>query len=134
MSNKHTFVMIKPDGVERGDVGNIISRFENKGLELQNMKLMHISRDLAKKHYQEHKEKPFFNELIDYITSGPVIVMIWEGENAISAVRFLMGATDPQKAEPGSIRGDMALSITKNIVHGSDSEESAQREINLFFK
>ncbi len=130
---EQTFVMIKPDGVNRGLIGEIVSRLERKGLQLVDMKLMHINEELAKAHYQEHKDKPFFPELINYITSGPVIAMIWSGQGAIQTVRTLMGETDPQKALPGTIRGDFALDITHNLVHGSDSTDSAKREIDLFF-
>ena len=128
-----TFVMIKPDGVQRNLAGNVISRLENKGLKLSAMKLMQVSESLAKTHYGEHEGKPFFQSLIDYITSGPVIAMVWEGDNAIDVARNLMGDTDPKKASPGTIRGDLALTIGANIVHGSDSPESAEREIGLFF-
>lgn len=128
-----TFVMIKPDGVQRNLAGNVISRLENKGLKLSAMKLMQVSDSLAKTHYGEHEGKPFFQSLIDYITSGPVIAMVWEGDNAIDVARTLMGDTDPKKASPGTIRGDLALTIGANIVHGSDSPESAEREIGLFF-
>ncbi|UMZ73584.1 nucleoside-diphosphate kinase [Natranaerofaba carboxydovora] len=128
-----TFVMIKPDGVQRNLAGNVISRLENKGLKLKGLKLMQISESLAKTHYGEHEGKPFFQSLIDYITSGPVIAMVWEGENAIEVTRNIMGETDPKKAAPGTIRGDLALTIGANIVHGSDSPESAEKEIGLFF-
>lgn len=128
-----TFVMIKPDGVQRNLAGNVISRLENKGLKLKGLKLMQVSESLAKTHYGEHEGKPFFQSLIDYITSGPVIAMVWEGENAIEVARNIMGETDPKKAAPGTIRGDLALTIGANIVHGSDSPESANKEIDLFF-
>jgi len=128
-----TFVMIKPDGVQRNLIGEIISRFERKGLKLIGMKLMQISKELAAEHYGEHQGKPFYSELIDFITSGPVVAMVWEGQNAIAIVRNLMGKTNPAEAAPGTIRGDFAVFTGNNVVHGSDSPESAEREINLFF-
>ena len=130
---EQTFVMIKPDGIQRNLAGDIISRLEKKGLKLKALKLMQVSESLAKTHYQEHEDKPFYQSLVDYITSGPVIAMIWEGDSAIEVCRKLMGDTDPKKAMPGTIRGDLALTIGANIVHGSDSPESAKREIDLFF-
>src|SRR5690625_1085446 len=128
-----TFIMVKPDGVQRGLVGEIVQRFEQKGFVLAGAKLMQISEDLAKEHYGEHKERPFFGELVDFITSGPVFAMVWEGENVILTSRNMIGATNPSEATPGSIRGDFAVTVGKNIIHGSDSLESAAREINLFF-
>ena len=128
-----TFVMVKPDGVRRGLVGEVIRRIEAKGYSLAEMKLFTIDRTLAEEHYGEHAEKPFFGELVDFITSGPVVAMVVEGPDAISSMRRIMGATNPIEADPGSIRGDLATVITENIVHGSDSEESAAREIKLFF-
>jgi len=128
-----TFLMVKPDGVQRNLIGNIVSRFESKGYKLVGGKLMNISEDLAKEHYGEHKDKPFFGELVDFITSGPVFAMVWEGENVIATARKMMGATNPQEADPGTIRGDFGATVGKNIIHGSDSPESAEREINLFF-
>lgn len=130
---ERTFVMIKPDGVQRGFIGEIVSRFEKKGLKLVGAKLMNVPRKTAEAHYAEHKDKPFFGELVDFITSGPVFAMVWEGEKAISVVRTLMGKTNPAEAAPGTIRGDLGLSIGMNIVHGSDSPESAAREIALWF-
>ncbi|ACB85179.1 nucleoside-diphosphate kinase [Natranaerobius thermophilus] len=132
--NEQTFVMVKPDGVERGLVGEIISRLENKRLNLRKITMLEVSKELAQTHYQEHRDKPFFNDLINYITSGPVVAMVWEGDNVIEVVRKLIGDTDPKKAAPGTIRGDLALDITYNLVHGSDSEDTAKREINLFFR
>lgn len=129
-----TFVMIKPDGVKRGLVGEIIKRFETKGFTISAIKMMQISEELAKEHYGEHKEKPFFPELVEFITSGPVVAMIIECEECVSQVRTIVGATDPQKATPGSIRADYATTIRYNVIHASDSPESAQREISLFFK
>jgi len=128
-----TFLMVKPNGVQRNLIGNIVSRFESKGYKLVGGKLMNISEDLAKEHYGEHKDKPFFGELVDFITSGPVFAMVWEGENVIATARKMMGATNPQEADPGTIRGDFGATVGKNIIHGSDSPESAEREINLFF-
>jgi len=128
-----TFVMIKPDGVKRRIVGEIIHRLEKKGLEIVDIKLLNLSKELAEEHYSEHKGKEFFDQLIEYITSGPVIAMVVKGNNAIQAVRQLMGNTDPIKAAPGTIRGDYGLTIRENLVHGSDSLESSKREISLFF-
>ncbi len=128
-----TFVMVKPDGVRRGVVGEVIRRLEAKGLQLKAMKLIRITPELAARHYEEHRDKPFYGELISFITSGPSIPMVWEGREAIQVARTLMGATDPIKAQPGTIRGDLALAITENIVHGSDSVESAEREIAIYF-
>lgn len=133
MALEQTFVMIKPDGVQRGLIGEIVSRFENRGLQLVAAKLMNVSRALAEKHYEEHREKPFFGELVSFITSGPVFAMVWQGQGAISVVRQMMGKTNPQDAAPGTIRGDLALSVGMNVVHGSDSPESAAREIALWF-
>ncbi|MCG0276497.1 MAG: nucleoside-diphosphate kinase [Thermosediminibacteraceae bacterium] len=130
---ERTFVMIKPDGVKRGLVGTILQRYEQKGLKLVAAKLVTVSRELAEEHYREHASKPFFNELIEYITSGPVFAMVLEGENAIKLVRLLNGATKVEEALPGTIRGDFATSTTHNLVHGSDSPESARREISLWF-
>ncbi|MGG0642745.1 nucleoside-diphosphate kinase [Sporosarcina gallistercoris] len=129
-----TFLMVKPDGVQRGLIGEIVNRFESKGYQLVGGKLMTISQELAEQHYGEHKERPFFGELVDFITSGPVFAMVWEGENVISTARLMMGATNPKESAPGTIRGDFAVTVAKNIIHGSDSPESAEREINLFFK
>lgn len=128
-----TFVMVKPDGVRRGLVGEIISRFEKKGLKIIGMKMQNIGRELASKHYFEHREKIFYNNLIEFITSGPVVAMVIEGPDAIGIIRKIVGATDPQKTEPGSIRGDYVIFTTFNIVHASDSPESSAREIGLFF-
>ena len=128
-----TFLMIKPDGVQRNLIGTIVERLENKGFKIVGAKLMQVSDDLAKTHYGEHSEKPFFGELVDFITSGPVFAMVLEGENIISTARLVVGATNPQEANPGTIRGDFGLTVGKNIIHGSDSPESAEREINLFF-
>lgn len=128
-----TFLMVKPDGVQRNLVGEITKRFEQKGFKLAGAKLMIISEELAKKHYNEHKERPFFGELVDFITSAPVFAMVWEGEGVISTARDMMGKTNPQEAAAGTIRGDFGMTVGKNVIHGSDSAESAEREINLFF-
>ncbi|OZT78036.1 nucleoside-diphosphate kinase [Salinicoccus roseus] len=128
-----TFLMIKPDGVQRNLVGTIVSRLEDKGFKLAAAKMMQVSEDLAKTHYQEHEDKPFFGELVDFITSGPVFAMVLEGENVIDTARLVVGSTNPQQAAPGTIRGDFGLTVGKNIIHGSDSPESAEREISLFF-
>lgn len=129
-----TFLAIKPDGVQRGLIGKVILRLEEKGFKLIGMKLMKVSNELAKKHYAEHKDKPFFKGLVDFITSGPIVAMVWEGKNIITSLRKIMGKTNPLDADLGTIRGDFAVDIGKNVVHGSDSEESAKREIALFFK
>ena len=128
-----TFFMIKPDGVKRNLIGEVISRVEEKGFEITKIKMMMISKSLADEHYGEHKDKPFFNDLVDFITSGPVVAMQVEGENVVAQIRNLMGATNPSDATPGSIRGDLATELDKNVVHGSDSDTSAERELNLFF-
>ena len=120
-----TFVMVKPDGVQRGLIGEIVNRFEQKGFTLVGAKLMQISQELAEEHYGEHKERPFFGELVEFITSGPVFAMVWQGENVIKTSRLMIGATNPQEANPGSIRGHFAVTDGKNIIHGSDSAESA---------
>jgi nucleoside-diphosphate kinase len=132
-ARERTFVMVKPDGIQRGLAGEIISRLERKGLRLAAAKLMQITPELAGQHYGEHQGKPFYDSLIKFITSGPVLAMVWEGDNAVQSVRTLMGATDPQKADPGTIRGDLAMFTGNNLVHGSDSVQSAKREIELFF-
>lgn len=125
--------MIKPDGVQRGLVGEIISRFEHRGLKLVAMQFVHVSQALAEAHYAVHKERSFYPGLISYITSGPVVAMVWEGPNAIAAARNTMGATDPVKAAPGTIRADYGLMIGRNLVHGSDGPETAAFEIGLWF-
>ncbi len=131
---QQTLVLVKPDGVRKNLIGEVVSRFEGRGLKISALKLMKISEAQAKSHYAEHEGKPFFSELVEFITSGPVAAMVVSGENAIKAARGMMGATNPLDAVPGSIRGDYALSIGENIVHGSDGEDSAAREINNFFK
>jgi nucleoside-diphosphate kinase len=128
-----TFVMVKPDGVQRGLVGRIVQRFEDRGLKVCAMKMMRIPKELAERHYEEHKGKGFYDPLLSYITSGPAVCMVLEGENAVAAARSMMGKTNPQDAAPGTIRGDFSQVTGRNIVHGSDSSESAKREIKLFF-
>ena len=130
---EHTLVLVKPDGVRRNLCGTILARYETKGLTISALKLMQVPRELAEKHYAEHAEKPFFGELVDFITSGPVLAMILSGENAVAAVRQLNGATNPLEAVPGSIRGDFGLAINENVVHASDAVATAQREIALWF-
>lgn len=128
-----TFLMIKPDGVQRGLIGEIVKRFESKGFQLAAAKLMVVTREQAEFHYAEHKEKPFYGELVDFITSGPVFAMVWQGDNVIALSRLMMGKTNTADALPGTIRGDFAVHTGMNIIHGSDSPESAEREINNFF-
>jgi nucleoside-diphosphate kinase len=130
---QRTFIMVKPDGVQRGLIGEIIKRIEQKGYRILEMKMFTIDKDLAEEHYAEHVERPFFGELVSFITSGRVVAMMVEGEEAIAGMRQIMGATDPLEATPGSVRGDFATVIGENIVHGSDSPESADRELKLFF-
>ncbi|MBX5466643.1 MAG: nucleoside-diphosphate kinase [Firmicutes bacterium] len=129
-----TFLMVKPDGVRRGLVGEVVRRVEAKGLRLKALKMMRVAPELAAQHYAEHRDKPFYPELIRFITSGPVVAMAVEGREAVGVVRALMGATDPVKAAPGTIRGDFGLDLTENVVHGSDSPEAAAREIALYFR
>lgn len=131
---ERTFIMVKPNGVARGLVGEIVSRFERRGFVLRGMKALRIDRELAERHYAEHAGKPFFESLVRFITSGPVVAMVWEGREAVSVARAMMGATDSAQAAPGTIRGDFSLSKEENVVHGSDSPESAAREIALFFR
>ena len=128
-----TLLLVKPDGVQRGLVGEIVSRLERKGLKLAALKLMHMSRELAEAHYAVHQEKDFYPDLVDFITSGPVVAMVMEGPAAVRQVRTLVGATFPEEAEPGSIRGDLAAEVRFNLVHASDSPETAKREIAAFF-
>ena len=130
---EQTLVLVKGDGVRRRLIGEIIRRIEAKGLDIQALQLMDVSRELAEEHYAEHREKPFFEELVEFIVQTPVVAMRVEGEGAIGVVRKLMGATNPAEAAPGTIRGDLALSMPDNLVHGSDAPESAQRELGLFF-
>lgn len=133
-TEERTFVAIKPDGVKRGFIGRIIERFENKGFKIVAMKLLQVTPELAAKHYEEHFGKPFYNRLVHYITSGPIVAMVIEGYGAIDNVRHIVGATDPQKADVGTIRADFAQVMEYNMVHASDSSESAAREIGLYFK
>ena len=134
MQNERTFVMVKPDGVQRGLVGEIINRFEKKGIKIVAMKLVSVSKELAEKQYGIHKGKPFFKPTVEYIISSPVIAMVLEGNNVINIVRTMMGKTNPQEAAPGTIRGDYAQFIGRNIIHGSDGPETAEFEIKLWFK
>ena len=130
---ERTFLMIKPDGVQRGLVSNIMGRFETKGFTLVGMKFMAVSRELAEKHYDVHRERPFFAGLVDFITSGPVVAMVWEGDGVIASARKIIGATKPLEADPGTIRGDLGVTVGRNIIHGSDAPETAQAEIALWF-
>ena len=134
MQKERTFVIIKPDAVQRGIIGAIISRFERKGIKIVAMKMESVSRELAEKHYGVHKGKPFFEPTVEYITSSPVVALILEGNNTIEMVRNMMGKTDPQKAELGTIRGDFGQFIGRNIIHGSDGADTAKFEIDLWFK
>lgn len=131
---ERTFLAIKPDGVQRGLVGEIISRFEAKGFTLVGLKFMQVSRELAEQHYGVHREKPFFAGLVEFITAGPVVAMVWEGDGVIAAARKMIGATNPLNAEPGTIRGDLGVNIGRNIIHGSDASETALQEVSLWFK
>jgi nucleoside-diphosphate kinase len=133
MAVEPTLVLIKPDAMRRQLAGEILARFERRGLVVREAKLVTVDRDLAERHYAEHSEKPFFGELVEFITSGPTLALVLEGEGAITTVRRTMGATNPADSEPGSIRGDFALSMPDNLVHGSDSPQSAEREIGLWF-
>ena len=130
---QRTLVLLKPDAVQRGLIGEIAARLESKGLRFAAMKLMRVSEELAHRHYAEHTGKPFFEGLVRFVTSSPVVAMVLEGENAVEVVRNTMGATDPRNAAPGTIRGDLAMTLGPNLMHGSDSEDSASREIGLFF-
>ena len=130
---ERTLILVKPDAFARGLTGEIIRRFENKGLEITALRHMQVTEDLAKQHYAEHDGKPFFGELVEFITSGPIVALVLEGESAIKAARQVIGATNPLEAAPGSIRGDYALEVQTNMVHGSDAPESSAREIGLFF-
>ncbi len=130
---ERTLILVKPDGVQRGLMGEIIARFERRGLKLMGMKFLQMSDALANKHYGVHKERPFFNDLVAYITSGPVVAMVWEGNDAVAAARATIGATKPVEATPGTIRGDFGMEIGRNLVHGSDSPENGIIEANTFF-
>jgi nucleoside-diphosphate kinase len=133
MHAERTLVLIKPDAVQRGLIGEIVTRLERRGLHPAGIKLMQVTTDLAELHYVEHREKPFFAGLVEFITSSPVVAMVWEGPGAVALVRAMMGSTDPANSAPGTIRGDLALSLAMNVIHGSDSVESAAREISIFF-
>ena len=134
MAIERTYAMVKPDGVKRGLTGEVVRRLEKKGFRIVGMKLMQIPRETAERHYGEHQGKPFFGGLVSFITSGPVVAMVVEGENAILEWRKMMGATNPKDAAPGTIRGDFAATIDENVAHGSDAPETAEREIQIFFK
>lgn len=134
MAIERTLIIVKPDGVQRALVGQVIARFESRGLRIAGLKLMRISRALAEEHYAEHRGKPFYEGTVNYMTSAPVVVMALEGPDAIAAARATMGATNPLNAQPGTIRADFGLNISRNIVHGSDKPETAEREINLYFR
>ncbi|MCC5622463.1 nucleoside-diphosphate kinase [Nostoc sp. CHAB 5715] len=131
---ERTFLAIKPDGVQRGLVGEIIRRFETKGFTLVGLKFLKVSRELAEQHYDVHRERPFFPGLVEFITSSPVVAMVWEGDGVVTSARKIIGATNPLTSEPGTIRGDFGLDIGRNLIHGSDAQETAQREIALWFK
>ena len=131
---ERTFLMVKPDGVQRNLVGEVIKRLENKGFTLVGLKLMAVSRELAEKHYDVHKERPFFGSLVDFIISSPVVAMVWEGDGVVASARKIIGGTNPLEAEPGTIRGDYGVNIGRNLIHGSDAIETATREIALWFK
>lgn len=133
MATQRTFAMVKPDGVRRGLVGEVVKRIESKGYRIVGMKIMQISDELAERHYGEHEGKPFYAGLVEFITSGPVVAMVLEGENAIAGWRTMMGATNPADAEMGTIRGDFASTIDENVAHGSDAPDTAEREIGIFF-
>lgn len=130
---ERTLILVKPDGVQRGLIGEIIGRFERRGLQLIGMKFMQMSDDLARRHYGVHRDKPFYESLVQYITSGPIVAMVWEGNEAIAAARATMGSTKPVESAPGTIRGDFGMEIGRNLVHGSDSSENAEKEVALFF-
>ncbi|NLP43046.1 MAG: nucleoside-diphosphate kinase [Peptococcaceae bacterium] len=130
---ERTFLMLKPDAIQRGLVGEIISRFEKKGFKLVAMKMIQVDRTLAEEHYKEHRGKAFFEPTVQYIMSSPVVAMVWEGKNIVALAREMMGATNPANANPGSIRGSYGMDISRNVIHGSDSVESAEREIALYF-
>lgn len=131
---ERTFVMVKPDGVQRGLVGEVIARLERRGYRLCGVKMLQLTREMAEEHYAEHRGKAFFEGLVQYICSGPVVAMVWEGKGVVAGVRQLMGSTNPAQAAPGTIRADLAIEVGRNVVHGSDSPASAQREIDLYFR
>jgi nucleoside-diphosphate kinase len=131
---QRTLILLKPDSVQRRLVGALTGRFEQKGLRLAGLKLLHVSRDLAERHYAVHKGKPFYDSLLQFLTSGPTVAMVWEGREAVAVARALIGATDGVKAQPGTIRGDLAISVQNNLVHGSDCPENAAAEVALWFR
>jgi len=131
---ERTFLAIKPDGVQRGLVGEIIRRFETKGFTLVGLKFLQVSKELAEQHYGVHRERPFFGSLVEFITSSPVVAMVWEGDGVVASARKIIGATNPLTSEPGTIRGDFGINIGRNLIHGSDAPETAQQEIALWFK
>ncbi len=131
---ERTFLMIKPDGVQRNLVGEVIKRLENKGFTLVGLKLMAVSRELAEKHYDVHKERPFFGSLVEFIISSPVVAMVWEGQGVVASARKIIGGTNPLESDPGTIRGDYGIDIGRNLIHGSDAIETATREISLWFE
>jgi nucleoside-diphosphate kinase len=133
MADSRTLILIKPDAFERGLTGDLLGRFERKGLRITDLRLIHAGEEIANRHYEEHVEKPFFGELVEFITRGPLVAAVLEGPNAVAAARQLIGATDPVEAAAGSIRGEYGLEVTFNLVHGSDSDESAEREIEIWF-
>ncbi len=130
---ERTLILVKPDGVQRGLIGSIVARFEQRGLKLIGMKFLQMSEELAARHYAVHEGKPFYESLVTYIVSGPIVAMVWEGKNAVAAARMTMGITNPAEAAPGTIRGDFGMEIGRNLVHGSDSPENASKEVALFF-
>ncbi|HEY9744954.1 MAG TPA: nucleoside-diphosphate kinase [Oculatellaceae cyanobacterium] len=130
---ERTFIALKPDAVQRGLIGEIITRFERKGFKLVGLKLMNVTRAMAEEHYSEHSAKPFFKGLVDFITSGPIVAMAWEGDNVVETARKMMGSTNPKDAAPGTIRGDFSVDLGRNVIHGSDSVASAERELKIFF-
>ncbi|WP_119261001.1 nucleoside-diphosphate kinase [cyanobacterium endosymbiont of Rhopalodia gibberula] len=130
---EQTFVMVKPDGVQRGLIGEVISRFEAKGFTLVGLKLVQVSKELAEEHYDVHKERPFFRSLVEFICSSPVVAMVWQGNGVVASARIVIGATNPLTAAPGTIRGDYGISIERNLIHGSDAIETAEKEISLWF-
>lgn len=130
---ERTLILVKPDGVQRCLIGEVISRLEKRGLKLTALKMLWMDKTLAERHYDVHKDKPFFNDLVNFITSGPIVAAVFEGERAVEAARQTMGATDPKKAAPGTIRADLGINMEHNIVHGSDSVENAEKEISIFF-
>jgi nucleoside-diphosphate kinase len=133
VADSKTLILIKPDAFERGLTGEVLARFERKGLRITDLRLIHAGEEIANRHYAEHVEKPFFGELVEFITRGPLVAAVFEGANAVPAARQVIGATDPVEADAGSIRGEFGLEVTFNLVHGSDSDESAEREIEIWF-